>query len=104
MAKGTEEKQLVAEKILSAFDGAFMYNGGKEIRIPINDLQIKVALTCAKDNVAPGDETAVPTKKTKTVAPKEGDFSFADAAPQEPEKPLDEELDNIANLLGALGL
>lgn len=55
MAKGTESKALITEKILSAFEGSFI--AGKEIRIPCYEngelVQIKVALTAAKDNIYP---------------------------------------------------
>lgn len=51
--KGAVAKQAVADKILSIFEGAFL--NGKELRIPMIDngerVEIKVALTCAKDNV-----------------------------------------------------
>ena len=60
MARGAEEKQIVTNKILEIFEGSFIYNGGKEIRIPVGDVQIKVALTCAKENVEPADETRLP--------------------------------------------
>lgn len=54
MAKGAAAKELITKKILETFEGSFM-NGAKEIRIPMIEdgsvIQIKVALTCAKDNV-----------------------------------------------------
>lgn len=58
MAKGAEEKEIVIQKILNTFEGSFVY--GKEVRIPINDVQIKVTLTCAKENVAAGADNAIP--------------------------------------------
>ena len=60
MARGSEQKEIIIQKILETFAGSFLYNGGKEIRIPIDDIQIKVALTCAKENVVPEDETRLP--------------------------------------------
>ena len=60
MSRGSEEKQIIINKILETFEGSFVYNGGKEIRIPIGEVQIKVALTCAKENVAPADENRLP--------------------------------------------
>lgn len=55
MARGAASKQIVIDKILSTFDGAFLYNGGKEIRIPIQEngeiIQIKCVLTASKTNV-----------------------------------------------------
>ena len=55
MAKGAESKAAVTKKILETFAGSFTYNDGKEIRIPCQEagetVQIKVTLTCAKENV-----------------------------------------------------
>ena len=74
MAKGAIAKQEVSKKILETFVGSFLYNDGKEIRIPCNEngeiVQIKVALTCAKENVECGTDTALP-----------GDFPAPKAAP-----------------------
>ena len=51
MAKGQIAKQEITKKILETFEGSFLYDGGKEIRIPIieegNLVQVKVTLTCA---------------------------------------------------------
>ena len=64
MAKGQKSKEAVIEKILSNFEGAFLYNGNKEIRIPRTDdgelVQIKIVITCAKDNVAVGADETIP--------------------------------------------
>lgn len=55
MAKGQVAKQEITKKLLSTFEGSFLYNGNKEIRIPMIEngetVEIKVALTCAKENV-----------------------------------------------------
>lgn len=60
MARGSESKVTVTNKILEVFPNAFVY--GKEIRIPLvengEEVQIKVALTCAKENVAGGSSNA----------------------------------------------
>ena len=58
MARGAEEKLQIQDQILETFNGAFVY--GKEIRIPVGDVQIKVVLTCAKDNVAAGADETIP--------------------------------------------
>jgi len=98
-AKGSKAKQEIFDKLLSTFEGSFMYNNGKELRIPWNEdgneVQIKVALTCAKDNVM--TETNAPSKPAP--APTENDFVEL----KHPE-PTAEEKENIANLLNALGL
>ena len=106
MAKGQMSKAQITTKLLEIFDGAFLYNDGKEIRIPYTEegelLQIKVTLTCAKENVNQGDDNALPG----TVE------TGATAAPFEPivkkeEKivePTEEEKQNVSDLLRALGL
>lgn len=100
MARGAEAKATVTDKILEVFDGAFLYNGGKEIRIPVMDngelVQIKVTLTCAKENVEVGGDTAVPgaavsVPKTPVEAP-------AAKAPDAQEKK------NVSDMLARLGL
>ena len=58
MARGAEEKLQIQNQILETFNGAFVY--GKEIRVPVGDVQIKVVLTCAKDNVAAGADETIP--------------------------------------------
>ena len=58
MARGAEEKLQIQNQILETFNGAFIY--GKEIRVPVGDVQIKVVLTCAKDNVAAGADETIP--------------------------------------------
>ena len=57
-SRGAEEKLQIQNQILETFNGAFVY--GKEIRIPVGDVQIKVVLTCAKDNVAAGADETIP--------------------------------------------
>ena len=63
--KGSFAKAEITEKIMEVFSGSFLYNGGKEIRIPCVEngevVQIKVTLTAAKVAVNPEDENAVPT-------------------------------------------
>ena len=58
MARGAEEKLQIQNQILETFNGAFVY--GKEISVPVGDVQIKVVLTCAKDNVAAGADETIP--------------------------------------------
>ena len=70
MAKGAISKQKIIEKILSTFEGSFLYD--KEIRIPMEEdgaeVQIKVALTCAKVNVTAGNDAAMPTSSAQESA------------------------------------
>ena len=102
MARGAIAKQEVQKKILEIFPGAFLYNDNKEIRIPCQEagetVQIKVALTCAKENVEMGADAAMP-----------GDFpapKMTAPTPErtEPIKPTDAEKQAVADLLKQLGL
>ena len=94
MARGSESKQKVINKILETFEGSFLY-GNKELRIPLEEdgqrVEIKVALTCAKTNVG-GDGTSVES------GAQSNDTVNVTAAPTEEEK------QNIANLMDRLSL
>ena len=57
-SRGAEEKLQIQNQILETFNGAFAYD--KEIRVPVGDVQIKIVLTCAKDNVAAGADEMIP--------------------------------------------
>jgi len=102
MARGAIAKQEVQKKLLEMFPGSFLYNDGKELRIPCQEngetVQIKVALTCAKENVEMGADAAIP-----------GDFpapKMTAPTPErtEPVKPTDAEKQAVADLLKSLGL
>lgn len=60
--KGSIAKEEVAKKILETFTSSFKYD--KEIRIPIMEngelVQLKCTLTCAKVNVEPNGDVAIP--------------------------------------------
>ena len=102
MARGQEEKLIVINKIKEVFPEAFEYD--KAIRIPIGDVQIKVALTAAKDNVEPGGDVAVPgVKATKVVAIANGAEPVFEEASAIVE-PSAEELNTVSNLMTQLGL
>lgn len=103
MARGAQAKSEIAKKILETFSGSFEYNGGKEIRVPLMEdgqlVQIKIALTCAKENVECGADTAMPG----------GDFPIPSDTPVTPERtepvaPTSEEKANVTAMLRALGL
>lgn len=98
--KGTLSKEIVMKKILETFNGAFVYE--KELRVPMieggEEVQIKVALTCAKTNVEIGGDTATP-----------GDFPPPPNTPvtparTEPVAPSDQEKKAVGDLLRSLGL
>ena len=101
MARGQEEKLIVINKIKEVFPEAFEYD--KTIRIPIGDVQIKVALTAAKDNVEPGGDTAVPGVKAIKVTIVEGAEPVFEEASAIVE-PSAEELNTVSNLMESLGL
>ena len=67
MAKGAISKDKVKEKILEVFEGSFVND--KEIRIPFvengEQIEIKVALTCAKEVIGGG---AAPASAEATVS------------------------------------
>ena len=101
-SRGAEEKQIVIDKIKEVFPEAFEYD--KTIRIPVGDIQIKVALTAAKDIVEPGGDAAVPgTKATKVVAIANGAEPVFEDVPAAVE-PSEEELNAVSNLMTSLGL
>ena len=101
MARGQEEKLIVINKIKEVFPEAFEYD--KTIRIPIGDVQIKVALTAAKDNVEPGGDMVVPGVKIKNVAIANGAEPVFEEASAIVE-PSAEELNTVSNLMESLGL
>ena len=105
MARGQEEKLIVINKIKEVFPEAFEYD--KVIRIPIGDVQIKVALTAAKDNVEPGGDAAVPgVKATKATIAEGAEPVFKDVSGYVSAviEPSAEELNAVSNLMESLGL
>ena len=98
--KGTILKKEITDKILEVFPGSFLYNDGKEIRIPgMEDgqlIQVKVALTCAKTNVEQNGENALPGEVMST--------STIDSTPQTTVEISQEEKDNVKKLMASLGL
>ena len=101
MARGQEEKLIVINKIKEVFPEAFEYD--KTIRIPIGDVQIKVTLTAAKDNVEPGGDVAVPgVKATKVTIAEGAEPVFEDVSATI--EPSQSELDAVSNLMSQLGL
>ena len=103
MAKGAMSKATIEAKLLEIFEGAFKYD--KEIRIPMiengEEIQLKLVLTCAKTNVAPGGDVATP-----------GEINFGENSSKAISKseqinhiePTQEEKDNISRLAKMLNL
>ena len=103
-AKGSILKQEVAEKILAAFPGSFLYNDGKEIRINGTEngetLQIKISMTCAKVAVEGGNDTVLPGEKIAATA----DAKSVGTDEKIPQEPTAEEKERLTTLLNKLGL
>ena len=99
-AKGSVSKEIITQKILETFDGAFKYD--KEIRIPIMEdgveVQIKVTLTCAKTNVESGMDNAIPGAEIATTATPKAIDNHGVAEVREEEK------QNVLKAMKALGL
>ena len=104
MARGTESKSYITKKILETFEGSFLYNDGKEIRIPLKEdgeiVQIKVTLTCAKTNVSAEDSTPAEFKTTP-AANASNELNFEDTPATSPAEinTTPEERANIARLV-----
>ena len=98
MARGAEEKLQIQNQILEKFNGAFVY--GKEIRIPVGDVQIKVVLTCAKDNVAAGADETIPG--AAVVAQESTDVSMESQTEPSALKVSEEEKNKAKALLAAM--
>ena len=97
--KGSISKEIVAKKILETFEGSFQYE--KEIRIPMeedgNQIQLKCVLTCAKTNVEPNGENAIPGEVTPVAA-------GVPASERTFVEPTQEEKDNVQKLMQMLNL
>ena len=98
MARGSILKEQITNKILETFPDSFVFD--KVIIIPgvenSENLQIKVALTCAKTNVERGGDTALPGDTVSAIAPT--------ATPSALAEPTTEEKERVSNLLSKLGL
>ena len=101
MARGAVSKTKATEMILKAFPGSFTYD--KEIRIPFQEdgeeIQLKCVLTCAKVNVEPNGDVAIPGEVS-------ADINFEDSKPAEQKvvEPTQEEKDNVLKLMATFGL
>lgn len=103
MAKGAESKTKFISEILKTFEGSFLYNGGKEIRVPMqedgNDIQLKITITCAKENVNADSENAIPGA---AEAPVKESLNEVQTSPTEPPQMTETERQNVENLMKAL--
>ena len=99
MAKGQKSKIDIQNKILEIFPKAFIYN--KEIRIPMiedsEEIQIKVTLTAAKENVYSGQDNATPGIAAINI-------SEVQPIEQKTIEPTQEEKNNVKKLMETFGL
>ena len=101
MAKGNESKEKFYKKMLETFEGAFLYNGNKEIRIPMiengEEIQLKITTVCAKENVFNVDNPAAGGAVMQTSGPVENKASEANLI-------TPEEKESVEAMLERLGL
>lgn len=103
MAIGAKSKKEIAEKLITLLSEngyeVFLYNDGKEVRINCvedgNPVQIKCALTYAKNAVSAGEDNAVPQATSMS-------FSMSPSTP-DLAKPTDEERRSVTEALKRLG-
>lgn len=92
MAKGSIAKENLFNKLMEVFPNAFWEEKGKILRVPMDDggvgVEIKVALTCAKDIIGGGDVDVASPSSTTPVS------SVIDATPA----PTQEEVQDLKNL------
>lgn len=97
-SRGSVAKENIKNKILEVFEGSFLYDGGKEIRIPVMEgaeaIQIKVTLTAAKTNVE-GGSGAVSTGTSSTPTGASANFM---------NEPTDSEKAAVRDLCSRLGI
>ena len=107
--KGSIAKSEISKEILTYFgDRAFLYNDGKEIRIDCMEngvpVQIKIALTAAKEAVERGADVALPAAAPAQRADR---IDFESGVPTPTAtitEPTADEKANVAALLAKLGL
>lgn len=97
MARGSVAKKSIVDKLFKDFEGKiFLAPDGKEIRIrEIEDgeeVQIKIGLTCAKENIECGDPVQEDMGPVQTIS---------EAAPA---SITQEEKNNVKDLMSVLGL
>ena len=111
MAKGTQLKIEVGNKIIELFGTDAFWNGeGKELRINGKEngeeLQIKVALTVSKTAIEPGAADAVPGGKAVSTAavPSGNAPSFPEPVAGEKVEISEQEKNAVKDLMASLGL
>ena len=101
MARGAVSKTKATEMILKTFPGSFTYD--KEIRIPFvedgEEIQLKCVLTCAKVNVEPNGDVAIPGEVSADI-----NFGESKSTEEKIVEPTQEEKDNVKKLMATFGL
>ena len=102
MAKGSQLKKEILDKILKIFPNSFLYNDGKELRIcgqeDGSEIQVKVTLTAAKENVYVGQDHAIPGVIASI------NTTHNQSIEQNIIEPTQEEKDNVKKLMETFGL
>lgn len=106
MARGTQSKTAIFNKLMEVYPDAFFEDEGKILRIPVNEdgelVEIKVTLTAAKNNLNKSNiQLSAFDNSPPELAP---DFMPAPAAENQDLAPSQEEKDNVSKLLASLGL
>lgn len=102
MAKGSQLKKEILDKMLKIFPNSFLYNNGKELRIcgqeDGNEIQVKVTLTAAKENVYSGQDNATPgiSAQENIINNQSIEHNIV--------KPTQEEKNNVKKLMETFGL
>lgn len=102
-ARGTLAKQTIKDKLAEVFSGKFYVSAdGKEIRISCEEngeeVQIKIAMTCAKDNIDMGTSSFI-NFETAT-----NNDNSSNEKVTEVTKPSEEEKERVKTLCQQLGL
>lgn len=101
MARGSQFKKEVLNKMLETFPNSFLYNDGKELRIcgleEGEAIQLKCVLTCAKVNVGENDDAAIPGETVENHTEIQDEVRPAAQVTQE-------EKDNVKKLMESFGL
>ena len=103
MARGSQFKKEILNKMLEIFPNSFLYNDEKELRIcgqeDGEEIQLKCVLTCAKVNVEPNGDVAIPGEVSADI-----NFEDSKSIEQKVVEPTQEEKDNVKKLMETFGL
>lgn len=103
MARGSQFKKEILNKMLEVFPNSFLYNDEKELRIcgqeDGEEIQLKCVLTCAKVNVEPNGDVAIPGEVSADI-----NFGESKSTEEKIVEPTQEEKDNVKKLMATFGL